>query len=291
MSVRSVTKQGATVEAAVKAALEELNVTEDKVEYVVLEEPMRRFFGILSRQARVRVTVKDEEIDNMLASLTAQSEKPAAPLPPDSHDDEAKESISSALTQEEPQKPAAPALRTPHREEDGTVAKTEEFLGKVFAAMDIEARAEYRRRGERDGYAFDIVGDRLGILIGKHGQTLDALQYLTNLAVNHGEVDERVRIVLDVEDYRRRRDDTLRQLALKLAERALYMNDEVRLEPMNRHERKIIHMALSGDRRVSTYSDGDDPYRCVVIVPRRHRRNYEYRPPRDSFRDDDMDKD
>ena len=118
---------------------------------------------------------------------------------------------------------------------------------------------------------FNLAGEDLGILIGKHGQTLDSLQYLTNLAANRGVSEGRVRIIIDIENYRSRREETLTRLAGHLAEKACRIGDEVHLEPMNRHERKIIHMALQDNRRVTTFSAGDEPRRYVVIAPKRRR--------------------
>jgi spoIIIJ-associated protein len=111
----------------------------------------------------------------------------------------------------------------------------------------------------------NLVGEDLGILIGKHGQTLDALQYLTNLAANRGLSDNRIHVIVDVENYRSRREDTLRRLALRLADKVKHTGEKIMLEPMNRHERKIIHMALQDSHRVSTYSSGEEPYRKVII--------------------------
>ena len=152
--------------------------------------------------------------------------------------------------------PAAPAMEMP-------VAPVEAPAAPVASAASPQERAES---------FYDLSGESLGILIGKHGQTLDALQYLTNLAANRGGAEERIHVILDVEGYRSRREETLRRLAGHLAEKACRIHAEVRLEPMNRHERKIIHMALQDNYRVSTYSDGDEPYRCVVIAPKRRRR-------------------
>lgn len=109
-----------------------------------------------------------------------------------------------------------------------------------------------------------LHGPDMGILIGKHGQTLDALQYLTNLVANKNS-SERIRIIIDVEDYRERRIETLSRLAVRLADKVKRNGERVVLEPMNPHERKIIHMALQNDRRITTLSEGEEPYRKVVI--------------------------
>lgn len=137
-----------------------------------------------------------------------------------------------------------------------------EFLESVFKAMNITVGME--KKNQDDHVIINLRGDDLGILIGKHGQTLDALQYLTNLAANR-DADERSRIVLDVEDYRKRRAETLARLAMRLADKVKRRGERVVLEPMSPQERKIIHMALQSDNRIVTYSEGDEPYRKVVI--------------------------
>ena len=158
---------------------------------------------------------------------------------------------------------------------DEMAAAAEKFLGEVFAAMDLTVAL--RRTDTPTGTVFNLQGKSLGILIGKHGATLDALQYLTNLVINKIPETGYARVILDVEDYRARREETLTRLAGHLADKACRIGEEIRLEPMSRHERKIIHMALQDNRRVTTYSAGDNPRRYVVIVPRRRRyaRDYE----------------
>ncbi|MBQ2134540.1 MAG: protein jag, partial [Phascolarctobacterium sp.] len=147
---------------------------------------------------------------------------------------------------------------------DESVAKAREFLQKVFNAMKIEVVME-KFVNKNDGtVTFKLHGADMGILIGKHGQTLDSLQYLTNLVANKNSAD-RVRVIIDVEDYRDRRVETLNRLAYRLADKVKRSGERVALEPMNPHERKIIHMALQNDRRVTTLSEGDEPYRHVVI--------------------------
>ena len=158
---------------------------------------------------------------------------------------------------------------------DEMAAAAEKFLGEIFAAMHLTVTLH--RTDTPAGTIFNMQGDSLGILIGKHGATLDALQYLTNLVVNKISETGYARIILDVEDYRARREETLTRLAGHLADKACRIGEEIHLEPMSRHERKIIHMALQDNRRVTTYSAGDNPRRYVVIVPRRRRyaRDYE----------------
>jgi spoIIIJ-associated protein len=200
---------GKTIEEAVRLALHELQVGEDRIEYEVLEAPSKGLFGFIgSKPAKVRVTIK--------------------PIDP----------IKVAL----------------------------DFLRTVFELMKLEVQIE--KVALEDSIGFNIRGNDLGILIGKHGQTLDALQYLTNLTANR-DADSKVRIVLDVEDYRQRRTDTLNRLAARLADTVKRRGEKVVLEPMSPNERKIIHMALQDDQRIITYSEGEEPYRKIVIALKR----------------------
>ena len=160
------------------------------------------------------------------------------------------------------------------------IEKAEKFLSDIFKAMKLDIEIE--KSESEDGTIFNLIGDNLGILIGKHGQTLDSLQYLSNLAANRGLTDNKVRVIIDIENYRSRREDTLRRLAMRLADKVRRTRERIVLEPMNRHERKIIHMALQDNYRVSTYSSGDEPYRKVVIeLKRGGRRDYHERKDRE----------
>lgn len=140
------------------------------------------------------------------------------------------------------------------------------FLENVIKAMGIAVSMEMKQQEE--GIFFNLRGENLGMLIGKHGQTLDALQYLTNLAA-HRDAQDRVRVMIDVEDYRKRRAETLTSLAQRIAGQVKRRGERVVLEPMTPNERKVIHMALQDDPRIATYSDGEEPYRKVVIALKR----------------------
>ena len=140
------------------------------------------------------------------------------------------------------------------------------FLEEIFCLMKLEIQIE--KIATLDSTIFNIRGNDLGILIGKHGQTLDALQYLTNLTANR-DAETKVRIILDVEDYRQRRTDTLTRLATRMADNVKRRGEKVVLEPMSSNERKIIHMALQNDQRIVTYSEGEEPYRKIVIALKR----------------------
>lgn len=140
-----------------------------------------------------------------------------------------------------------------------------DFLSKVLADMHIQARMELR---PRDGYYFvSFHGQDLGILIGRRGETLDALQYLTNLAVNRI-LEHKIKIILDVEGYRKRREQTLINLARRLSNRVKETGNRIVLEPMNPQERRVIHTALQNDSQILTFSEGQEPNRKVVIALR-----------------------
>ena len=261
-----VEKTGKSVDEAVAAALKELNVTAEEAVVEVLEEGKKGLFGFFGKDAKVRVTVKEAEAT---VSVDEEEEK--------TQEIEAIEEVAPVVEEEpkavveeapvvEATTEAKEAVREPKKfvvNEEG-IQKAKEFLQKVFGAMKIEVVMEkFINKGD-GSVTFKLHGDDMGILIGKHGQTLDSLQYLTNLVANKNSVD-RIRVIIDVEDYRERRIETLNRLAYRLADKVKRSGERVALEPMNPHERKIIHMALQNDRRVTTLSEGDEPHRHVVI--------------------------
>ena len=256
---------GRTVEAALEAAAADLGCAPASLEYTVLEQPSRGFLGLIGRKdARIRV----RDIDGAAVAETKAAD-PSADMA------ELETRLAEEVEETQVDAPAKAASAKAAKAKDAVSLLEQEqrarkFLEDVFAAMKIEV--ELQRSETEEGILFQLEGESLGILIGKHGQTLDALQDLTNLAANRGVAGERLHVQLDIEGYRARREETLTRLAGHLAEKACRIGQEIHLEPMNRHERKIIHMALQDSRKVSTYSAGDEPRRYVVIVPRRRRR-------------------
>lgn len=192
----------------------------------------------------------------------------------DRRDDRQKKSGQTFVTVEE--KPHKPSQPKPERE---VLPKTEEevaeimnqartFLEDVFRCMDtkVEITMEYNQKEGCLGCSF--AGEEMGILIGKRGQTLDSLQYLTSLVINKNKSDY-TRVKLDTEDYRARRADTLENLSRNIAYKVKRSRKAVALEPMNPYERRIIHSALQGNKFVETYSEGEEPYRHVVVAPKK----------------------
>lgn len=143
-----------------------------------------------------------------------------------------------------------------------------DFLNDVFRAMDMEVEITIEKSEDGKNIDVELKGNEMGVLIGKRGQTLDSLQYLTNLAVGK-QVNEYVKVKLDTEDYRKRRKETLENLARNIAYKVKRTKRPVSLEPMNPFERRIIHSALQNDRYVSTHSEGEEPYRHVVVTLKR----------------------
>ena len=250
-----VEKTAKTISQALAEALEELGVSEEQVDYEVLEYPSKGLFGVLgAKPARIRVKLRESRYRRHHEPARGEREEEAQDVP------------------EHP----APEPREYHLVlNDESLARAKAFLSEIFRVMELEV--EISSETTEEGYVIRLEGENLGILIGKRGQTLDALQYLANLAANRGE-SERIRVILDIENYRDRREETLRNLAKRLADKAVRMHQDVKLEPMNRHERKIIHMALQEYRRVTTTSEGEEPYRCVIIMPNKQRRGGRRKP-------------
>ena len=142
------------------------------------------------------------------------------------------------------------------------------FLRDVFGAMNMEVAGDVQYEEESGTMNIDLAGEEMGILIGKRGQTLDSLQYLVSLVVNK-ESDEYIRVKVDTEDYRARRKETLENLAKNIAYKVKKTRRAVSLEPMNPYERRIIHSALQNDKYIATHSEGDEPFRRVVVTYRR----------------------
>lgn len=277
--------EGKTVEAAVEEALGRLGIARDEAEITVLQEPSAGFLGLFAKKARVRVTKREaaprakgdpagkEKASERIAERKVQDEPlglaSAAKKEQDgpAGDTPARSEWSERSERSEQSGERPPMVFTETQEMQADRAVT--FLQDIIRVMELDVTVE--RKTTAKGLFIALKGESVGILIGKHGQTLDSLQYLTNLAANRGIDEGRIRVVVDVEDYRARREETLVRLAHHLAEKACRLGQEVHLEPMNRHERRIIHTALLENRRVTTYSDGEEPRRYVVIAPKRRR--------------------
>lgn len=250
---------GKTVEDALKAALDELGVAAENVDYEILENPSKGFFGFGAKPAKIKVTLKEIEVEtpSQVEISAPEIEEKIEPTKIDAAETEPK--IETAPPEENKN----------HFDKQSVILAAKKFLIEVFDAMKIEV--EVNAIEKESEVVFDLVGKDLGVLIGKHGQTLDSLQYLTNLAANIHDSEERVYFVLDVENYRSRRATALKKLAKSVAERAVRTHQDVKLEPMSRSERKVIHTALQENSKVETHSAGEDPYRYIIVSPKKKR--------------------
>lgn len=238
-----------TVEEAVDAALDELGVQQDAVNYEVLQEPGRRVFGMGSEKpARVRVWV--------LADRLVRDD-----------DDEAMDEPELDEVQAQPVSAAAVETELTDEELDRVADTAVSSLRRLLELFGIEGASIEEYEGDEGEIILDVVGGDLGLLIGRHGKTLDALQTAVG-AVTTRSLGFRYPVIVDVEGYRHRRRQKIEEIAKRAAERAARQRNDVRLRPMTAYERRIVHMVLRNDNRVTTSSDGSEPYRQVVVKPR-----------------------
>lgn len=264
--MRTVRITAKTIEAAVAEGLEKLGISREEAVVHVVEQPSSGLFGLIHKKmAVVDISAPDEEAEeDTVEEASPAEEAPAAETPAEEPKaEEAAPEAEEAPAEEKKAEREEPTFDPEEQKKVAEEAKT--FLAGVFAGMHLAVTMECRMTEER--IMINLVGDGLGILIGKHGQTLDALQYLTNLAAGKS-FRHHYFILLDVENYRERRQDTLEALARRLAGKVKRTGEEIRLEPMAAGERRIIHLALQDDHAVSTDSEGEAPYRYVVIRPK-----------------------
>ena len=250
-----------TIEDAIAKGVAQLAAEgQELVETKVLEQPSNGFLGIGRKPAVVRLfftsvakTATQEEVAQVEEQSVAVASEPVA-----TRETEVQDTAVETSVEEKPSK------KELSKEDQQEIAeKGKQFLDDMFTQMGLTVVIE--KMMTKDKITFQVHGEDLGILIGKHGQTLDAIQYLTNL-VAHKDVSGHCHIVVDVENYRSRREETLVNLAKRLASKVKRNRQKVSLEPMNAFERKIIHTALQGDKNVVTNSEGDEPFRHVVIT-------------------------
>ena len=230
-----------TVDDAITAACQDFFVTSDKLDYEVLEEGSSGFLGIGAKPALIKARVKEDK------EIVKES---------------VKEPVKEVLKEEKKfAKETAKVSNVDAREVEEAAKK---FLCEVFDAMEMEVIVDAKYDDAEKALDVDMRGEEIGILIGKRGQTLDSLQYLVSLVVNRGQADY-IRVKLDTENYRQRRKETLENLAKNIAYKVKRTKRPVSLEPMNPYERRIIHSALQNDRYVTTHSEGEEPFRRVVV--------------------------
>ena len=253
-----------TVQEAITEACTHFVVASDKLDYEVVEEGSTGFLGIGSKSAIIKARVKDEA-EILEAEAAAQNEEKAL----DKEEKKAEKEEAKAEKKEEKEE-FKEAKKESKKEKVAVNAKEVEeksiaFLKDVLHAMVIPAVVEAEYNAEEEVLDINLIGEDMGILIGKRGQTLDSLQYLVSLVVNKSTTGY-IRVKVDTENYRSRRKATLENLARNIAAKVKRTRRPVSLEPMNPYERRIIHSALQNDKYVTTHSEGEEPYRKVVVT-------------------------
>ncbi len=300
---RSIEASGKTVKDAIQNGLNQLGCTLDEVETSVIDMGSPGLFGMFGKPAKVRLTVKEEDhsfeiempvftLDAPAKGKTRGEKKKEARKEAPKAEEEAKEEKSEApaedqprekkerkprakkekkerepkaepVTEPAPMEPAEPFVATPEDELSDTAKNARDFLLGLTEKMGVPAEIAVGETAEQ--LKMVLSGESMSILIGRRGETLDALQYLTSLNVNRGR-EEYLRVSLDTENYRAKREEALRKLAVRMANRAKKSGRRVALEPMNPNERRILHSALQNDPEVTTHSEGEEPYRRVIIT-------------------------
>ena len=298
--MNEITVSAKTLDDAITEASIQLGVASDQMEYDVIEKGSAGFLGIGSRQAVIRARIKKTVTEEIKAEEIKPEEikkefkkdfrkdrkefvghkerKGHKEYKKDSKKDFKKEPKKEFVKENKTETVSAVTAAAPVYEEkkelhvavvtEATQKICEKFLQEVLQAMGMGEVTIVSSIDEEGALAIEMSGDNMGILIGKRGQTLDSLQYLTNRVANKSQ-DGYVRVKLDTEDYRKRRKQTLENLAKNIAYKVKRSRKPISLEPMNPYERRIIHSALQADDRVSTHSEGEEPYRRVVVTPNR----------------------
>ena len=313
-----ITATGKTIDLAIAAALEQLQMDRDSVSVEVLENAKSGFLGIGAQPAKVKVSyeVPDEPPKPALSSASRSKPKkqapkqeteapvviapavPAAPRPqelrsaasapnaapkqpkqprqPKPEQKERKNSDRKDRPQNKPAENSAakPAEKEPPKvyaaaEPGSTEERIEQFIKGLLEHMGSDA-VPHAVKSDDEQYSVDLVGDNLGMLIGRRGETLDAIQHLTNYTINRGKT-KRMRISVDAENYRLKREESLQRLAVKVAGKVTRYRRNITLEPMNAYERHVIHAALQDHPDVTTFSTGTEPNRRIVVAYNRYK--------------------
>ncbi len=278
---KTIITTGKTIDLAIEAALQQLGLDRDSVSVQVLSQAKPGFLGFGATPARVQVTyeapdVAPEAPKSALTSASRSKPKPTyvapkpeepkpAPAAPKAEAPKAETpapKVEKPAVKKEAPKPKVEKTYTP-AEAGSTEEKIEAFIKGLLTHMGSNA-VPHAQKADEDTYNVDLVGEDLGFLIGRRGDTLDAIQHLANYSINRG-ISGHIRINVDAEEYRQKREESLRRYAHKKAQQVLKAHRRTTLEPMNAYERHLIHAALQDTDRITTYSVGTEPNRRVVI--------------------------
>ena len=238
------------VDDAITEACETLMVTSDRLDYEVISNGSSGFLGIASKPAVIKARIKEENAEPVKEEVTAAKEVKS----------EVKKETKEVVKEDKKEE-----VKKSDVNGDELIAKANSFLKEVFDAMKMEVKVDTKFNAQENILDVELSGAEMGVLIGKRGQTLDSLQYLISLVVNR-DVQDYIHVKVDTENYRERRKATLENLAKNISIKVKKTRQSVALEPMNPYERRIIHSALQNDRYVTTHSEGDEPFRRVVVT-------------------------
>ena len=272
--MKKITRKGATAEAAIASALQELGVTRDKVDVDIIEKGKKGFLGFGAKDAEVIVTVKEMESVSSIEEKQTETMQHSAETPTDvpvQVSPEVEERVSEPEVVDVPvetsmtEEIVLETAEKPEASDEKAIVETMTYITDIAKGMGID---DLTIEHEQDGkyISFKLESEKAAFLIGKRGQTLNALQQLAQLVVN--KFSEQFKVVrLDVGDYRERREQSLEQFAERMADQAVRNGRKMQLEPMPSYERKVIHNILSNRLDIETYSEGTDPNRYLVIEP------------------------
>ena len=287
---------GKSVEEAITNACTKLGIPSSKLDYEVIEKGSSGLFGLFnSKPAKIKAREKSEETDDSVkeeakaevktetkAEAKTEVKKEAKPETKKEFKPEPRKEVKAEVKTEvkrESESEVMDEFKDEPKSEPFSAEQKEEikkqinaFLDNMFGAMNMTVNVDITFDDEENSVNIDLSGDNMGVLIGKRGQTLDSIQYLTSLVINKNS-EKYVRIKLDTENYRKRRKETLESLAKNIAYKVKRSRRPVSLEPMNPYERRIIHSALQSDKFVSTRSEGEEPFRHVVVYLERENNN------------------
>ncbi|MBP3813366.1 MAG: protein jag [Butyrivibrio sp.] len=238
------------VDDAITEACETLMVTSDRLDYEVISNGSSGFLGIASKPAVIKARIKEESAEPVQVEVPAPKEVKS----------EVKKETKEVVKEDKKEE-----VKKSDVNGDELIAKANAFLKEVFDAMKMEVKVDTKFNASENILDVELSGAEMGVLIGKRGQTLDSLQYLISLVVNR-DVQDYIHVKVDTENYRERRKATLENLAKNISIKVKKTRQSVALEPMNPYERRIIHSALQNDRYVTTHSEGDEPFRRVVVT-------------------------
>ncbi len=266
-----------SLEECITEACIQLSVTSDNLEYEVIQEAKTMLFGLKSQDEIIRAWVKgtnseateeisekaslEEQVDNIIKETSSKNENKKNAAPKNSKKSHTSEKVEKNVAEVENKEVKEPVYVYDHE----FINKAKEFSANVFESMHMKVAVDAKYNETDKVLEVELSGDEMGVLIGKRGQTLDSIQYLISLVVNRGSEDY-IHVKVDTENYRSRRKATLENLAKNVAYKVRKNRSAVSLEPMNPYERRIIHSALQADKYVTTHSEGEEPFRRVVIT-------------------------